>query len=101
MRGFQLVVSLIFALLVWGVLNLGAELFGLIHITAIRTLIEHNWFRSPALAMAFAAPVHLTDVRPSLLRGVRNVGLTLLSWSASARGRPRCQLPGDTAVRGA
>lgn len=80
MRGFQLVVSLIFALLVWGVLNLGAELFGLIHISAIRTLIDHNWFRSPALAMAFAASVHLTDVRPSLLRGVRNVGLTLLSW---------------------
>ena len=80
MRGFQLIVALIFSLLVWGVLELGAALFGLIHISAFRTMIEHNWFRCPALAMAFAAAVHLTDVRPALLRGMRNVGLTLLSW---------------------
>jgi hypothetical protein len=80
MRGFQLVVALIFTLLVWGILELGAALFDLIHIDAFRKMIEHNWFRCPALAMAFAAATHLTDVRPQLLRGMRNVGLTLLSW---------------------
>ena len=80
MRGFQLFVSLIFTLLVWGILDLGAALFDLIHISGFRTTIEHNWFRCPALAMAFAAAIHLTDVRPQLLRGMRNVGLTLLSW---------------------
>jgi hypothetical protein len=80
MRGFQLFVSLIFTLLVWGLLALGAALFDLIHISGYRTTIEHNWFRCPALAMAFAGAIHLTDVRPALLRGMRNVGLTLLSW---------------------
>jgi hypothetical protein len=80
MRGFQLVISLIFALLFWGILELGAALFGLIHLEWFRTMIEHNWFRCPALAMAFAGAIHLTDVRPTLLKGMRNVGLTLLSW---------------------
>jgi len=80
MRGFQLVISFIFTLLVWGILELGASLFGLIHLEWFRTMIEHNWFRCPALAMAFAASIHLTDVRPALLRGMRNVCLTLLSW---------------------
>ena len=80
MRGFQLVGSLIFSLLVWGVLNLGAALFNLIHVAWFETLIQHNWFRCPALAMAFAAAIHITDVRPALLKGMRNVVLTLLSW---------------------
>ncbi|HEV2703155.1 MAG TPA: hypothetical protein VGV09_16130 [Steroidobacteraceae bacterium] len=80
MRGFQLVISLIFSLLVWGVLELGATLFDLIKVGWFRTMIQHNWFICPALAMAFAAAIHLTDVRPALLKGMRNVVLTLLSW---------------------
>ncbi|MGA7538745.1 MAG: DUF4153 domain-containing protein [Steroidobacteraceae bacterium] len=80
MRGFQLVVSLTFSLLVWGLLNLGAALFGLIHVTWFETMIEHNWFRCPILAMAFASAIHITDVRPALLKGMRNVVLTLLAW---------------------
>ena len=80
MRGFQLVISLVFGLLVWGVLELGKALFDLIHLDWFGYMIEHNWFRSPVLAIAFAASVHLTDVRPALLRGMRNVGLILLSW---------------------
>ncbi|HEX3913605.1 MAG TPA: DUF4153 domain-containing protein [Steroidobacteraceae bacterium] len=80
MRGFQLVLSFIFTLLVWGLLELGAELFHVIHLDWFKTMVEHNWFRCPALAMAFAAAIHITDVRPALLNGVRNVGLTLLSW---------------------
>ncbi len=80
MRGFQLVISLIFSLLVWGVLELGATLFDLIQVAWFRTMIQHNWFICPALAMAFAAAIHLTDVRPALLKGMRNVVLTLLSW---------------------
>lgn len=80
MRAFQLVLSVIFALLVWALLELGAGLFHLIHLEWFREMIGHNWFRCPALAVAFAAAVHITDVRPALLTGVRNVGLTLLSW---------------------
>jgi hypothetical protein len=80
MRGFQFFVSLFFTLLVWGVLELGKGLFDLIHLDWFGHMIEHNWFRCPALAFAFAASVHITDVRPALLRGMRNLGLTLLSW---------------------
>jgi hypothetical protein len=80
MRAFQLVLSIIFALLVWALLELGGELFHLIHLEWFQTMIAHNWFRCPALAVAFAAAVHITDVRPALLTGVRNVGLTLFSW---------------------
>ncbi len=80
MRGFQLVVALVYSLLVWGVLELGKALFDLIHLDWFGHMIEHDWFRCPALAVAFAAAVHLTDVRPALLRGMRNVGLTLLAW---------------------
>ncbi len=80
MRGFQLAVSLLFTLLVWGVLALGGGLFDLIHLDWFSRMIAHNWFRCPVLAMAFAASIHITDVRPALLKGVRNLGLTLLSW---------------------
>ncbi|MFM9935564.1 MAG: DUF4153 domain-containing protein, partial [Novosphingobium sp.] len=80
MRAFQFVLSLVFTLLVWGVLELGAALFDLIHIGAFGRMLEHNWFRCPVLAAAFAASVHITDVRPALLRGMRNLGLTLLAW---------------------
>jgi hypothetical protein len=80
MRAFQFVLSLVFVGLVWAVLMLGAALFDLIHISALSTLLEKNWFRCPVLGTAFAASVHITDVCPSLLRGMRNLGLTLLGW---------------------
>ena len=80
MRAFQFVLSLVFVGLVWAVLLLGAALFDLIHISAFSTLLDKNWFRCPVLGMAFAASVHITDVRPALLRGMRNLGLTLLGW---------------------
>jgi hypothetical protein len=80
MRGFQVILSLAFTLLVWGVLELGNALFGLIQVAWFGQMIDHNWFRCPVLAVAFAASVHITDVRPALLRGMRNLGLTLLSW---------------------
>ena len=80
MRGVQLILSLIFTLLVWGVLQLGSALFGLIGLDWFEKMIGHNWFRCPVLGLAFAASIHITDVRPLLLRGMRNLGLTLLSW---------------------
>ncbi|WP_420382830.1 hypothetical protein [Novosphingobium sp.] len=80
MRGFQFVISLVFTLLVWGVLELGSALFNLIHVEWFGRMIDHNWFRCPALAIAFAASVQITDVRTALVTGMRNLGLTLLSW---------------------
>ncbi len=80
MRGAQLVLSLVFTLLVWGVLSLGSALFGLIELDWFGRMIEKNWFRCPVLGLAFAASIQITDVRPTLLKGMRNLGLTLLSW---------------------
>ena len=80
MRGFQFAISLAFTLLVWGVLELGKGLFDMIHLDWFGRMIGHNWFRCPVLAVAFAASVHITDVRPALLKGMRNLGLTLLGW---------------------
>ena len=80
MRGAQLVLSLAFGVLVILVLNLGGALFGLIKISWFLELVQKPWCAIPAYGVAFAAAVHITDVRPALLRGARNLGLTLLSW---------------------
>lgn len=64
----------------WALLILGASLFALIGLKQVRELIMEPWFAYPVTALAFAAAVHLTDIRASLVRGVRTVALTLLSW---------------------
>ena len=64
----------------WGVLELGAALFNIIGLTGFQTIIEHRWFAFPVSTLAFAAALHVTDVRAGLVRGVRALGLTLLSW---------------------
>ena len=79
-HGVQLVLSAGFTGVFWALLYLGAALFKLIKIDGPSRLIEHDWFALPATATALALAVHLTDVRASLVRGVRTVALTLLSW---------------------
>ena len=64
----------------WLVLVLGAGLFKLIKIDDFATLLQRPWFAIPATALATAAAIHVTDVRANLVRGIRTVGLTLLSW---------------------
>lgn len=79
-HGLQGVLSVIFTAIFWGLLRLGAELFRLIHITLLADIIDKAWFYWPATGVAFAAAVHLTDVRPAVVQGVRVVALTLLAW---------------------
>ncbi|MGH7023077.1 MAG: DUF4153 domain-containing protein [Caulobacteraceae bacterium] len=78
----QLGLAAVFTGVFWLVLELGAQLFNLIGITAFRTLIQHDWFYYPATGLAFAAGLHLADIRVGLTRGVRTIGLFLLSWLA-------------------
>ncbi len=80
MSGVQLVLSLGFAGAFWLLLFLGAELFRVIGLTFLGELMRQGWFALPATGLAFAAAVELTDVRDGLIRGVRTVALTLLSW---------------------
>lgn len=79
-HGVQLVLSLLFTGAFWLLLFLAAQLFKLIGIEAIETLIQNEAFAFPATTVMFAAAVQLTDVRASLVRGVRSVSLTLLAW---------------------
>ncbi len=79
-HGFQAALALGFLGAFWIVLWLGAWLFDLIGIAAFRELIESDEFYWPASTVVLAAGVHLTDAGSGLTRGVRQVGLTLLSW---------------------
>jgi hypothetical protein len=79
-HGVQMAMSAGFVGVFWVVLMLGGALFKLIGIDFVEELIRKSWFAFPATTTMFAAAVQLTDVRHTLIRGVRTVALTLLSW---------------------
>lgn len=78
--GVQLALSAAFVGAFWLLLLLGSGLFRMIGLDFLHRLIQQEWFSIPATTLAFAAAVHLTDVRDGLIRGVRTVALMLLSW---------------------
>lgn len=78
--GVQLGLSALFVGVFWALLGLGAALFKLIGLNAFGDIIGKDWLAYPATAVAFAAAVHLTDLRAGLTRGVRTIALALLSW---------------------
>jgi hypothetical protein len=76
----QLALSAFFVGAFWLLLWLGAGLFKLIKLDFFERLIQHEWFAIPAITLATAGALHLTDVRPALVQGARTLLLTLLSW---------------------
>lgn len=76
----QLALSVGFTGAFWILLHLGAALFKVIGLDFLETLLGKEWFAIPITFVVFATAVHLTDVRDGLIRGVRTVGLMLLSW---------------------
>ena len=76
----QIMFSLLFVGVLWGILWLGATLFALIKLTFLRDLLQHPWFWIPITAFAFSTALHLTDVRPGIVRGIRSLLLVLMSW---------------------
>lgn len=76
----QLALSIGFTGAFWVLLFLGAALFRIIGLDFLETLTRESWFFVPVTTLAFSLAVHLTDVRDGLIRGVRTVGLMLLSW---------------------
>ncbi|HUC66997.1 MAG TPA: DUF4153 domain-containing protein [Stellaceae bacterium] len=76
----QLALSAAFVGAFWLLLWLGAALFKLVNITFFAELIRHRWFAYPATTLALAGAVHVTDVQAGLVRGMRTLLLTLLSW---------------------
>jgi hypothetical protein len=79
-QAVQLALTAAFVGAFWLLLVLGANLFALIKLEFFRRLLEHQWFSIPVTTLAVAGALHLTDIRPALVRGVRTLGLTLLSW---------------------
>ncbi|MCI3131026.1 DUF4153 domain-containing protein [Phenylobacterium aquaticum] len=78
--GVRLVLAVLFVAALWILLALGAALFKLIGIRLIGDIIDKPWFAFPATTTFFAIAIHITDVRAGLVRGIRTVALTLLSW---------------------
>jgi Domain of unknown function (DUF4153) len=76
----QLALAGLFVGVFWLLLWLGAGLFNLIKLDFFERLIRHAWFAFPVTALAAAGALHLTDIRPSLVRGARTLLLSLLSW---------------------
>jgi hypothetical protein len=76
----QLILTLFFTSAFWALLWLGAFLFQLIGLSFLKTLIGHSWFAVPATALMVAGGLHLTDMQPGLVRGMRTLVLALFSW---------------------
>lgn len=78
--GLQLAFCGLFVGATWLVLQLGAALFALVRLDFPRRAIEQSWFAIPVTAFAFSVAMHLTDVKPGIVRGIRNLVHVLLSW---------------------
>ncbi len=76
----QHVFSAAFVGALWLMLYLGAELFGLIGLKFLDRLLRESWFTIPVTTFATAWGLHLTDVKPEIVRGIRGLILVLLSW---------------------
>lgn len=76
----QIQFSVMFVAVLWLVLFLGAGLFKLVSIHFLANWIEQSWFSIPVTVFAFACAMHITDVRPAIVRGIRSLLLVLLSW---------------------
>lgn len=76
----QILFCLLFVGATWLVLQLGAALFKLIKLDFLQDSIGEPWFFIPVTAFAFSVAMHLTDVKPAIVRGIRNLLHVLLSW---------------------
>ncbi|WP_317205216.1 DUF4153 domain-containing protein [Janthinobacterium sp.] len=76
----QLLFSAFFVGALWLVLWLGAALFMLVKLAFLKDLLGRAWFVIPVICFAFSCAMHLTDVRPAIVRGIRTLLLVLLSW---------------------
>ncbi|NHZ91526.1 DUF4153 domain-containing protein [Massilia sp. CCM 8733] len=81
---WKLFIQLVFSAFFTGALQLamwlGATLFELVKISFLSELMKSPLFVSPLLCCAFACALHLTDVRPAIVHGIRNLLLVLMSW---------------------
>ena len=76
----QVAFAAVFTGITWLVLLLGAALFDMIKLAFLKNVLDEPWFAIPVTTFAFAYALHITDVRPAIVHGVRGLVLVLLSW---------------------
>ncbi|KQV79960.1 hypothetical protein ASD15_17285 [Massilia sp. Root351] len=76
----QAAFSVLFVAALWAMLSLGSGLFMLVKLDFLKLLLREAWFNAPVLCFAFACAMHITDVRPAIVRGIRTLLLVLMSW---------------------
>lgn len=76
----QIKFSFLFVAVLWLILWLGATLFMLVKVRFLQELMEQSWFVIPVITFAFSTALHITDVRPGIVRGIRSLLLVLMSW---------------------
>lgn len=76
----QVMFSTFFVGALWLVLWLGSALFMLVKLDFLKELLQKPWFAIPVISFAFSSAMHITDVRPAIVRGIRSLLLILMSW---------------------
>lgn len=76
----QLLFSLFFVGALWLVLWMGAALFSMVKLDFFKELLQKAWFVVPVICFAWSCAMHITDVRPAIVRGIRTLLLVLASW---------------------
>jgi len=78
--GVQAAIIVCFTAAFWIMLWLGIALFDMIKLPGFGRLVAHPWVWIPLTTVAAGAAIHITDMRDTLVRGVRTLVLTLLGW---------------------
>src|SRR5574343_55092 len=76
----QLLFSAVFVGALWLVLLMGSGLFAMLKLDFFKKMLSEAWFNVPVICFAWSCAMHLTDVRPAIVRGIRSLLLMLLSW---------------------
>jgi hypothetical protein len=76
----QTMLAVLFTGLFWLILFLGSALLDLVKLDFLSRLIRREWFSIPVTSLTFASAIHLTDVRVSIISGVRSLIHIVLSW---------------------
>lgn len=76
----QLLFSGVFVGALWLVLLMGSGLFAMLKLFFFKNMLSEAWFNVPVLCFAWSCAMHITDVRPAIVRGIRSLLLVLLSW---------------------
>ena len=76
----QAILSGVFTGAFWLLLWLGVGLFDLLDLKFFQAVITNRVFACVATAVVFSAAIHVTDVKPNIIRGIRTLKLTLFAW---------------------